>query len=117
MGNLAVSSNAVATLFALVLLAAPAQALNNKSWVAQPPAGDDAHLCTRASPCATLTQALTQTNAGGEIGFVDSGPYIGVSIDKSISIVAEGVDATIVPLIFPGRSLGVSAGSGVVRLQ
>ena len=73
--------------------AAPAQALNNKSWVSSTGSGST---CTRALPCGNFQTAHDQTNAGGEIGVVDSGEYGLLVINRAISIVAEGVDATIV---------------------
>jgi hypothetical protein len=81
------------TILVPLLHAGPAQALNNKSWVSSTGSGST---CTRALPCANFQVAHDQTNAGGEIGVVDSGEYGLLVINRAISIVAEGVDATIV---------------------
>ncbi len=68
-GKFAVSTG-VAALFAL-LLAAPAQAQNTKSWVKSN--GSDGNPCTLAAPCSTLQRAHDQTNAGGEVGVIELG--------------------------------------------
>ena len=51
--------------FAAALHAAPAQALNNRSFV--PSTGNDANPCTRALPCRNFQVAHDNTNPGGEI--------------------------------------------------
>jgi hypothetical protein len=80
---------ALATLFALPIT--PAQALNDRSWVASTGSGTT---CTRSSPCADFATALAQTSSGGEINCVDQGDFSGgatVNITKSITIDCEGV--------------------------
>src|SRR5207244_9522050 len=52
--------------------------------------------CQRARPWANFQAAHDATNAGGEVGVVDSGEYGLLVISKAISIIAEGVDATII---------------------
>jgi hypothetical protein len=86
-------SAGLATVLVVSLPSAPAQALNNKSWVSSTGSGST---CTRALPCGNFQTAHDQTNAGGEIGVVDSGDYGALVISKAISIIAEGVDATII---------------------
>jgi hypothetical protein len=63
--------------------------------------GLDTNPCTPASPCRSFAQALTQTNARGEIVAVDSGGFGVVSVNKSLSIVAA-----------PGVYAGISAPPG-----
>ena len=43
-------------------------------------------------PVRTFTAAQNATNAGGVISVLDSGDYSGISITKSLTIRAEGVD-------------------------
>ena len=104
-------------LLTVCLHTAPAQALNNKSWVSSTGGGAT---CTRALPCATFQAAHDQTNTGGEIGVIDSGDYGALVINRAISIIAEGVDATI---LSPGLGSAAITFSGsmipteVVTLQ
>jgi hypothetical protein len=91
---------ALTTLFALPVT--PAQAANQRSWVASFGGGS---ACTRISPCATFAAAYSATNAGGEINCVDQGDFGGAELDinMSITIDCEGVQ---------GR-FGMPVGNGV----
>jgi len=64
-----------------------AQALDNVTFVSSTGSGTQ---CTRAAPCATFQVAHDQTFPGGEIKCLDSGPYFGASISKSITIDCDG---------------------------
>jgi hypothetical protein len=58
--------------------------------------GSDSSPCSIAAPCRSFAQALTQTNAGGEIAVLDTAGYGSVTITKSISIVApDGIEGGI----------------------
>jgi hypothetical protein len=96
MKKLALSLTLLATLVFPALVAIPAQAQNDRSWVAS---FGNGMTCSRASPCADFPTALGQTNAGGEINCVDQGEYGGggvtLIIRKSITIDCEGVQARI----------------------
>src|SRR5215467_4594521 len=50
--------------------------------------GSDGNPCSRAAPCRTLAQAISQTNAGGEVVILDSAGYGPVTIPKSITVTA-----------------------------
>src|SRR5215472_15085253 len=50
--------------------------------------GSDGNTCTRTAPCRTLAQAISQTNAGGEVVVLDSAGYGSVTISKSITVTA-----------------------------
>ena len=79
-------------LFALLLSnSAPAYAQATRTWVSG--VGDDANPCSRTAPCKTFAGAISKTAAGGEINVLDPGGFGGVTITKSISIIAEGVAA------------------------
>src|SRR5882757_8156112 len=78
-----------ASLLALGLHAAPASALNGRTWVSG--LGNDANPCTRTQPCLTFQGAHDKTAAGGEIDVLDPGGFSAVTITKAISIVNEGV--------------------------
>ena len=58
--------------------------------------GSDANNCSRATPCLTLQRGIDRTPAGSELIILDSGDFgDGATIDKSITISAVGVSATI----------------------
>lgn len=107
----------VGTILVPLLHAMPAQALNNKSWVSSTGGGST---CTRASPCGNLQTAHDQTNAGGEIGVIDSADYGALVINRAISIIAEGVDATVISAGAGSAAIAISssmAPTDVVTLQ
>lgn len=74
-------------------LAAPAFAQATRTWISG--VGDDANPCSRTAPCKTFPGALSKTAAGGEINVIDSGGFGGVTITKSITLRAVGVEAGI----------------------
>ena len=77
----------------------------------------DGNPCTRTAPCRTFAQAISQTNAGGEVYVLDSAGYGPFTINKSISIVAPvGVTAGI--SVFQGDGIDINAGaSDIVILR
>src|SRR5215204_92373 len=75
----------------LVTASAPVYAQATRTWVSG--VGDDANPCSRTAPCKTFAGAISKTAAGGEINVLDPGGFGGVTITKSISILAEGVTA------------------------
>ena len=88
----AISAFAFAVLCLPALAAAPAQALNVKSFVSS--TGSDMNNCTFAAPCWTLQRAHDQTFAVGQIACLDSGEFFGAVISKSITIDCAGTSAT-----------------------
>jgi hypothetical protein len=116
-------------LVAVLLYGAPAEAQQPRVWVPDPNVvmpegtrswvsglGDDANPCLRDKPCKTFAGAISKTDANGEINVLDAGGYGGVTITKSISIVAVGTTAGIVTGGFNG--IVVNAGTnGVVNLS
>lgn len=57
--------------------------------------GSDANTCERTAPCKTFTGALAKTTVKGEIVVLDAGEYGTVTINKSVTITAEGLYAGI----------------------
>jgi hypothetical protein len=116
MRKLALSLTALGTILIPASHGAPAWAQNQKSWVASN--GIDSATCgARPTPCKTFQFAHNHTNPGGEVSVVDSGDYGMVNISKSISIVAEGVEASI---LATGNNIGVYIQAGandVVQLR
>jgi hypothetical protein len=64
-----------------------------RTWVSG--VGDDANPCSRTAPCKTFSGAISKTASNGEISVLDPGGYGGVMITKSINIVAEGTEGSI----------------------
>jgi hypothetical protein len=77
--------------FAVCLKPEPAHAQATRTWVSG--VGDDANPCSRTAPCKTFAGAISKTAAGGEINVLDPGGFGAVTITKSISITAVGVEA------------------------
>jgi hypothetical protein len=103
--------NCVAAISGLMLLAAvfvsSASAQSQRTFVSG--VGSDANPCSRVAPCRTFTQAISQTNAGGEIYALDSAGYGPFAISKSVAIVAPlGVTAGI--SVFSGDGIDVNVG-------
>jgi hypothetical protein len=74
-----------------VLSAGVAHAQATRTWVSG--VGDDANPCSRTAPCKTFAGAISKTAAKGEINVLDPGGYGAVTITKSITIVADSVEA------------------------
>ena len=77
--------------FGALLQTSPAMAQATRTWVSG--VGDDANPCSRTAPCKTFAGAISKTAANGEINVLDPGGFGGVTITKSITISAEGVEA------------------------
>jgi hypothetical protein len=83
---------AVAIVGWLLAVAQPAGAQSLRTFVSA--LGNDSSAnCASTAPCRTFAGALAKTSPGGEITVLDSGDFGPVTIDKSVSIIAEGVDA------------------------
>ena len=65
-----------------------ANAQATRTWVSG--VGDDVNPCSRTAPCKTFAGAISKTAAGGEINVLDPGGFGGVTITKSITILADG---------------------------
>jgi hypothetical protein len=107
---------AVCGLFAQAL---PASAMTLTTYVSGN--GKDAGNCIVTAPCRTFKFALTETTTGGRITVLSASNYGPVSINKSVSIVANGGDAGIVgSVVCPGggsSSVCIYGSGTVVSLQ
>jgi hypothetical protein len=96
-----------------------AMAAGQRSFVAS--TGNDANVCSLASPCRSFDVAIAKTAAGGEVIVLDSAGYGAATISKPVSIIAPpGVYAGV--SVFPGGPTGgiglvVNPGSGNVTLR
>jgi hypothetical protein len=97
-------------LFAGLLVAAAfatqANAQATRTWVSG--VGDDANPCSRTAPCKTFAGAISKTAGGGEINVLDPGGFGGVTITKSIKIIADHVEAGV--LVSGTNAIIVAAG-------
>jgi hypothetical protein len=75
------------------LTAMPAHAQATRTWVSG--VGDDVNPCSRTAPCKTFAGAISKTAAGGEINVLDPGGFGQLTINRSISIVAGGMPASV----------------------
>jgi len=85
-----------------------ASAQATRTWVSG--VGDDANPCSRTAPCKTFAGAISKTATGGEINVLDPGGFGGVTITKSISIIAEYVEAGV--LVSGTNAIIVNAPAG-----
>eukprot|EP01037_Dinobryon_pediforme_P035428 gene35428-41808_t len=109
--------NSIRTLFiclavAMVSASAPAFAQATRTWISG--VGDDANPCSRTAPCKTFAGAISKTAAGGEINLIDSGGFGGVTITKSITLRAVGVEAGILVAGTNGIVINAAATDKVV---
>jgi hypothetical protein len=103
---------AVAIVGWLLAVAQPAGAQSLRTFVSA--LGNDSSAnCASTAPCRTFAGALAKTSPGGEITVLDSGDFGPVAIDKSVSIIAEGVDAGVRPEAF-GDVITVNPAAGDV---
>ncbi len=100
---------AAAVVMALTCSGANAQA--TRTWVSG--VGDDANPCSRTAPCKTFAGAISKTATGGEISVLDPGGFGGVTITKSISIIAEDVEAGVLVPSVNGIIINATATSNV----
>jgi hypothetical protein len=69
--------------------------------------GDDVNPCSRTAPCKTFAGAISKTAVEGEIDVLDPGDFRALTIQHSISIVADGVLAGV---LLGTNGITVSAG-------
>jgi len=93
----------------LVGAAMPAQAQLARTFVSAA-SGSDANNCDRPTPCRTFQGAHDKTNTDGEIVVLDPGGYGAVTINKSISIVNDGVGEA--SILVSGGSTGITVNGG-----
>jgi hypothetical protein len=89
--NGSASSIAVITLACSLFGHMPAQAAALNTYISG--TGNDTGACQITAPCRRLSYAIGQTTTGGVINVLSAGLFGTVNITKSISIVADGVEA------------------------
>ena len=106
-----ISAAALASAFLFLLPAGPAQA-QLRTWVSG--VGSDANPCSRTAPCKTFAGAISKTAAQGEISVLDPGGYGAVTITKSISLVVDGTEGSILASLASGIIVNAAATDNVV---
>jgi hypothetical protein len=89
-------------LFSIVVVAISASAVfaqNSRTFVSG--SGLDSNPCSLAAPCRTMTQALSVTNAGGEVVILSTAAYGPFTVNKAVTIEAP-----------PGIYAGITATGG-----
>jgi parallel beta-helix repeat protein len=77
--------------------------------------GNDNNACSQMAPCRTLTGAMANVLAGGEVVMVDSGLFGNVEIDKAVTIMgAPGVHAGVGFDTKAGTAVTIRAPAGAV---
>jgi hypothetical protein len=104
-----ITAFAVGLALAAVLPAAPASALNARSFVSGH--GNDANICTYAAPCRTFAGAYAKTNPGGEISVLDPAGYGPLTITTALSIVNDGVGEAGITFVGSGNAITINAGA------
>src|SRR5256885_15733693 len=84
-----------------------AQAQATRTWVSG--VGDEANPCSRTAPCKTFAGAISKTAAKGEINCLDPGGFGGVTINKSMTIRCDHVEAGV--LVSGTSAINVVAGA------
>jgi hypothetical protein len=107
MKSLAYCVTLLSTIAISVVASPPAQAQRARVFVSV--TGNDANPCTAGSPCKTFQVAHDAVLAGGEISVLDTGGYGTLIINKAVSIVAVGVQASIA---IPSGSNGITINAG-----
>lgn len=92
----------------------PAHAQAVRTWVSG--VGDDANPCSRTAPCKTFAGAISKTAAEGEISVLDPGGFGAVTITKSMSLVADGSEGSILHSGTNGIIINPGA-TGVVNIS
>jgi hypothetical protein len=112
-----VSAIAAAVACLLLLATAPAQAQATRTWVSG--VGNDVNPCSQTAPCKTFAGAISKTARGGEICVLDPGGFGAVTITKSVSIIAESIEAGVLVASMNAIIINITdpTDAGVVNLQ
>lgn len=104
--------SAVAALLIAVAATVPAEANVDHTYVSGK--GTDTGGCiTQATACRTFAYALSQTAASGEIIVMDAANYSPVTINQSISIIADGGGPSGI-VLSTGTAITINPGNGGV---
>src|SRR5215472_4968551 len=106
------SSLCVGSLLALAVSVVPVHAQQARSFVSNSFGNDgNAPNCLRNAPCRTFQVAHDNTLANGEITVLDPGSYGSVTINRTISIINDGVGEA--GMLISGGVAGVTINAAV----
>jgi hypothetical protein len=92
-----------------------AQAATAEAQIFISATGKDTNSCTRTAPCRTLQRGINATGVGRELTILTTGEYGRATVNKGMSILAEGVSANIRSFTSGSSAITVNApGSKVV---
>jgi hypothetical protein len=95
----------------LCVSALPAQAQIARTFVSAA-SGSDLNNCDRPTPCRTFQRAHDQTLGNGEITVLDPGGYGAVTINRTISIINDGVGEAGALVSGGGAATGITISAG-----
>src|SRR5947209_15119926 len=93
----------------------PASAQATRTWVSG--VGDDANPCSRTAPCKTFAGAISKTATFGEINVLDPGGFGGLTINKSITVRSESVEAGVLVSGTNGIIVNLPAATDTVHIE
>jgi hypothetical protein len=103
---------ALGVICALIAQAPPAQAQSFISGT-----GKDTNICSRIAPCRTLQRGVNATSPGRELTILTSGEYGRATIEKGMTILAEGVSANIRSFASGSAAITIDAPGQKVALK
>jgi hypothetical protein len=83
-----------------------------RTWISG--VGDDANPCSRTAPCKTWAGAFAKTAAEGEICALDPGGFGALTITKSITLTAIGLEAGILVAATNGITINAAATDKII---
>jgi hypothetical protein len=83
-----------------------------RTWISG--VGDDVNPCSRTAPCKTWAGAISKTAAEGEICALDPGGFGAVTITKSITLTAIGLEAGILVAATNGITINAAATDKII---
>jgi hypothetical protein len=79
--------------------------------------GNDTNACTRAAPCRTLQRGVNATSPGRELTILTSGEYGPATVNKGLTVLAEGVSANIRQFTSGSTAIVVNAPGQKIALK
>src|SRR5688572_28407711 len=105
----------LAAFSAPLLAPTTASAQATRTWVSG--VGNDADPCSRTAPCRTFAGAQNKTADKGEISVLDPGGFGGLTIIKSLSLVADGSEGSILTAGAGINGITINSATAVVSIR
>jgi hypothetical protein len=104
--------NIIFIILAIFSLNISTYAQATRTWISG--VGDDVNPCSRTAPCKTWAGAISKTAAEGEICALDPGGFGAVTITKSITLTAIGLEAGILVAATNGITINAAATDKII---